>query len=118
MVQVSKQQEVTPNPGNVVVKGDLIAQLEAANARIAERDAQIAALKASSAGKLTPKVSKRGAVSVYGLGRFPVTLYATQWSRLAESMPLIAQFITARASDLSTGKDDVRFANVTDTPNA
>ena len=32
--------------------------------------------------KLTYKVSGKGAVSVYGMGRFPVTLYAEQWERL------------------------------------
>ena len=44
-------------------------------ARIAELEKQVATKKA---GKLEFKVSEKGGVSVYGLGRFPVTLYAEQ----------------------------------------
>ena len=38
--------------------------------------------KGNGNGKLTYKVSEKGAVSVYGMGRFPVTLYVEQWERL------------------------------------
>jgi hypothetical protein len=43
--------------------------------------------------KLTLKVSEKGALSVYGLGRFPVTLYKEQWSRLLEIVPDIEKFM-------------------------
>ena len=46
-------------------------------ARIAELEAHIA-----KGGALRFKVSEKGAVSVYGLGRFPVTLYLEQWENL------------------------------------
>ncbi len=39
------------------------------------------------------KVSEKGAVSVYGLGRFPVTLYKEQWSRLLDMAEDIRAFI-------------------------
>ncbi|MDQ1471915.1 MAG: hypothetical protein QOJ99_3395 [Bryobacterales bacterium] len=39
------------------------------------------------------KVSEKGAVSVYGLGRFPVTLYQEQWSKLLSLSDDIKQFI-------------------------
>ena len=39
------------------------------------------------------KVSEKGAVSVYGLGRFPVTLYKEQWTRLLEMADDIRTFI-------------------------
>jgi hypothetical protein len=39
-------------------------------------------LKARSMGTITPKVSSKGGMSVYGLGKFPVTLYKEQWARL------------------------------------
>lgn len=39
------------------------------------------------------KVSEKGAVSVYGLGKFPVTLYAGQWTKLAAMIPEIQAFI-------------------------
>ena len=51
--------------------------------------------------KLTLKVSEKGAVSCYGLGRFPVTLYAGQWDRLLSEADQISAFIKANASLLS-----------------
>jgi hypothetical protein len=39
------------------------------------------------------KVSEKGAVSVYGLGRFPVTLYQEQWSKLLDQADSIRSFI-------------------------
>ena len=68
---------------------------------IARLMAQVEALKAQSKRKLTCKVTEKGAVSVYGLGRFPVTLYKGQWNRLIEDMPSIKAFIEANAADLS-----------------
>ena len=44
--------------------------------------ALIATMQAAPARKITCKVSDKGALSLYGLGRFPVTLYRTQWERL------------------------------------
>ena len=40
----------------------------------------VAALAAKPATRVTLKVSEKGAVCLYGLGRFPVTLYASQWA--------------------------------------
>lgn len=70
--------------------------------RIAYLEAQVAKLKKANVGKLTPKVSAKGAVSVYGLGRWPVTLYRTQWERLIEAMPQITAFIEANADQLAS----------------
>jgi hypothetical protein len=52
-------------------------------------------------GKVTLKVSEKGAVSVYGLGRFPVTLYRSQMETLLAHGPQIAAFITANAGQLT-----------------
>jgi hypothetical protein len=68
--------------------------------RIADLEAQLAAK--SKAPALSLKVSKKGAVSVYGLGRWPVTLYREQWNRLLGKASDIAAFITANDSALST----------------
>ena len=46
------------------------------------------------------KVSEKGAVSVYGMGRFPVTLYKEQWLRLLDMSSEIRDFITANESQL------------------
>jgi hypothetical protein len=44
-------------------------------------------------GALSLKVSEKGALSVYGLGRFPVTLYKEQWSRLLDMSDEIRSFL-------------------------
>ncbi len=51
---------------------------------------------------LTFKVSAKGAVSVYGMGRFPVTLYKEQWERLLERTEDIKVFIKENEADLTT----------------
>ena len=53
-----------------------------------------------STGELSLKVSEKGAVSVYGLGRFPVTLYQEQWERLLAHSEAIRQFIEDNRSHL------------------
>ncbi|HUM03971.1 MAG TPA: hypothetical protein VLT90_00830 [Terriglobales bacterium] len=50
--------------------------------RLAQLEKQVDAKK--RAGSLDFRVSEKGGVSVYGLGRFPVTLYYEQWNRLLE----------------------------------
>ncbi len=56
------------------------------------------ALKKTSAKGLTLKVSEKGGVSVYGLGRFPVTLYKEQWAKLLDMSEEIRAFIKANES--------------------
>ena len=46
------------------------------------------------------KVSEKGGVSVYGLGRFPVTLYKEQWAKLLDMADEIRAFIKAHDSEL------------------
>lgn len=63
----------------------------------------IALLTAAQQPKaLTLKVSDKGALSVYGLGRFPVTLYRGQWERLLDHEPAIRAFIAANTALLAT----------------
>jgi hypothetical protein len=66
--------------------------------------AENAALKASSTrrGSVSFKVSEKGGVSVYGLGRFPVTLYKEQWAKLLELADEIRAFIKAHETELKT----------------
>ncbi len=52
--------------------------------------------------QLKLKVSQKGAVSVYGLGRFPVTLYKEQFERLLEIKDKILQFINDNSKELKT----------------
>ncbi len=50
-------------------------------------------LKKPTRGQMSLKVSQKGALSVYGLGRFPVTLYREQWDKLLGMAPEIRSFI-------------------------
>ena len=51
-------------------------------------------LKRTQSRGITLKVSEKGGVSVYGLGRFPVTLYKEQWTKLLDMADEIRAFIT------------------------
>jgi hypothetical protein len=57
-------------------------------------------LKRGSARGMSLKVSEKGGVSLYGLGRFPVTLYKEQWKKLLDMSDEIRRFIEANDSQL------------------
>jgi hypothetical protein len=59
-------------------------------------------LKKRSARGVTLKVSEKGALSVYGLGRFPVTLYKEQWLRLLDMNEDIRSFIRENEGTLKS----------------
>jgi hypothetical protein len=59
-----------------------------------------AALRRESAVGIRLKVSEKGAVSVYGLGRFPVTFYKEQWLRLLDMSSDIRAFIVENEAQL------------------
>ncbi len=65
--------------------------------RIAELEQQVRARKPPG---LEFRVSDKGAVSVYGLGRFPVTLYYEQWSRLLDHADALRTFLEENKSKL------------------
>ncbi len=50
-------------------------------------------LKKPARGAMSLKVSEKGGLSVYGLGRFPVTLYREQWEKLLGMSDQIREFI-------------------------
>ncbi len=62
-------------------------------AEIDRLKAQNEALVKSSSAQVSLKVSQKGGVSVYGLGRFPVTLYKEQWEKLLAMAESIKAFI-------------------------
>ena len=70
---------------------------EELKARVAELEKQAQGRKR---GALDFKVSEKGGVSVYGLGRFPVTLYYEQWIRLLDQAEQIRDFMEANKSQL------------------
>jgi hypothetical protein len=62
-------------------------------AEIERLRAENESLKKPARGVLSLKVSEKGALSVYGMGRFPVTLYREQWERLLAMSDQIKEFI-------------------------
>ena len=66
---------------------------EELKAELEKLKAENAALKTRGSRGVSLKVSEKGGVSVYGLGRFPVTLYQEQWLKLLEMAEDIRAFI-------------------------
>lgn len=65
-------------------------------------EALVASMALANQRKLTLKVSEKGAVSMYGMGRFPVTLYGTQWERLLDHADEVRAFLKANGALLAT----------------
>jgi hypothetical protein len=86
---------VTRQIEDVMGEEDLRAELERLRQ---ENDA----LKKGAASGLTMKVSEKGAVSVYGMGRFPVTLYKEQWLKLLDMAEDIRSFIATNEAKLKS----------------
>ena len=59
-----------------------------------------AALKKGASTGIRMKVSEKGAVSIYGMGRFPVTFYKEQWLKLLDMSDQIREFIAANETQL------------------
>jgi hypothetical protein len=59
-------------------------------------------LKRTASRGVTLKVSEKGGLSVYGLGRFPVTLYKEQWVKLLDMADELRAFIREHGSELKT----------------
>jgi hypothetical protein len=84
-----RQQEVT-SAGEEALRAE-IARLKADNERLA---------KTKSGGTISFRVSEKGALSAYGLGRFPVTLYREQWTRLLAEKDRLLAFVEANSAAL------------------
>ena len=76
---------------------------ESIEAKLARLEAENQALKKQvdrKSGELRLKVSEKGGLSIYGLGRFPVTLYKEQWNRLLDHADEIREFLKANDQQL------------------
>lgn len=80
---------------------DLRAELE-------RLKAENAALKSRSTKGVSLRVSEKGGVSVYGLGRFPVTLYKEQWTKLLDMAEDIRSFLHEHDAELKTKEEKAR----------
>jgi hypothetical protein len=86
----------------MAVLKNLQQEKELAEQELAALRSELAALKSRADRGMTLKVSQKGAVSVYGLGRWPVTLYAGQWETLLAAADDIQAFIDGNRGSLST----------------
>jgi hypothetical protein len=77
-----------------------MATPEELQAEIERLKAENESLRKPTRGQMSLKVSEKGALSVYGLGRFPVTLYREQWEKLLNMGDEIRSFIQAHDSEL------------------
>jgi hypothetical protein len=76
---------------------------ESIEAKLARLEAENQALKQQverKPGELRLKVSEKGGLSIYELGRFPVTLYKEQWTRLLDYADEIREFLKANDQQL------------------
>jgi hypothetical protein len=88
-----RRDKIMPAKGNVMPDDDVKAELE----RLRRENA---ALKKGASDGIRMKVSEKGAVSVYGMGRFPVTLYKEQWLKLLSMSDEIRAFIAENEARL------------------
>lgn len=80
-------------------QGELIAQLAALRA---ENEKLKAKASARAQARINCKVSEKGALSIYGLGRFPVTLYLSQFEALDKAWPVIREFVEDHRAAFAT----------------
>jgi hypothetical protein len=76
-----------------VLSINLMASEDELKAEIERLRSENESLKKPARGQMSLKVSEKGALSVYGLGRFPVTLYREQWEKLLGMASEIKSFI-------------------------
>jgi|WetSurMetagenome_2_1015567.scaffolds.fasta_scaffold806036_1 hypothetical protein len=84
--------------GNSLSHDQMIAMIE----QLRKENAQLKSQPKAAAPKLSLRVSEKGAISVYGLGRFPVTLYKNSMIRLLDISEQIQSFIKDNESSLAT----------------
>jgi len=89
---------ILPDQSQLAALAERLAALEAENARLRA--------KADRPRSLTIKTSAKGAVSVYGMGRWPVTLYQSQWAQLLGHADQIKQFIQDHQAVLAKREED------------
>jgi hypothetical protein len=86
---------ITKTVGKAMSDEEMKAELE----RLRNENA---ALKKGASSPIRMKVSEKGALSIYGMGRFPVTLYKEQWLKLLGMSDEIRAFIAANEAQLKT----------------
>lgn len=79
---------------------EILQKLAAGELSVEEANTLLAQIEQPKRGSLYCKVSQKGAISVYGLQRMPVTLYVEQWNRLLDFADQIKEFAAEHESEL------------------
>ena len=89
-----------------MTKNEILAGLAANTISIIDASAMLTALEnPKQPGRLYCKVSEKGGMSIYGLQRMPVTLYAEQWQRLIDHVPTMIEFLKVNKDKLTLKAD-------------
>jgi hypothetical protein len=83
-----------------VTKEEILAKVAAGEIPVEEASKLLEQAEQAQRGALYCKVSEKGAISVYGLQRMPVTLYVEQWERLLNFADQIRQFMKEHDAEL------------------
>jgi hypothetical protein len=96
--QMKQNQSVTPTNGkHELTREELLARISQLEAKMATKQTiSFKVTSVNSEGKGT-----NGAVSLYGVGRFPVTLYKSQWDAVIAAIPALKAFLEIHKSELS-----------------
>ena len=81
-------------------KEEILVKLASGELSVEEAGKLLEKIESAKRGSLYCKVSQKGAISVYGLQRMPVTLYVEQWQRLLDYGDEIRQFASEHSSEL------------------
>lgn len=81
-------------------KEEILAKLAAGELTVEDASRMLAEVEPPKRGTLYCKVSEKGAISVYGLQRMPVTLYVEQWERLLDFADEIRKFMKEHDAEL------------------
>ena len=95
-----KSTSVSPVVSDREWNAHILAQLAAGKLTQEQALAQLKTAPKSNGGPLSCKQSEKGGLSVYGLQRMPVTLYAEQWERLLAISDQIRKFMEEHNSEL------------------
>jgi hypothetical protein len=87
-------------PESVVTKEEILAKVAAGEIPVEEASKLLEKAEQAKKGSLYCKVSAKGAISVYGLQRMPVTLYVGQWERLLDFADVLRQFMKEHDTEL------------------
>ena len=83
-----------------MTKAEILAKVAAGEISVEEASKLLEKADQAQKGSLYCKVSEKGAVSVYGLQRMPVTLYVEQWERLLDFADQLRQFMKEHEAEL------------------